>query len=100
MPIKFSVYDSEFDNVRPEHPPIEVYDPMVIESLRSYLDVPLGWMRGGRDAEDVLGRVLVALALLPEVSESPHVTAVFQALSNLADMATDAHHGSFIVAWA
>lgn len=97
--IEFRVYDGEYDNIREEYPAITVTDELAAATLRTVLDVTDG-VAGGRAAQDVLGRVLWALGLMPEEPASPGGPATASALSNLADMATDAYLADLVVAWA
>ncbi len=97
--VQFKVYDREYDNVRPEYPPILVEDVLAI-AVGRVLDLAADWTPGGASGQEFLGRVLIALALTPDQEGWPGGGLVRSVLSNLADMATDAYHADLMVAWA
>lgn len=100
MAVQFQIYDREGDNVRPEYPAIEVEDPATAHFLGYALDLPIVQEGGGQDGESMLGRALWALGVYPAEPAEEHAKALIGALRNVADMATDAYLGNFMVAWA
>jgi hypothetical protein len=100
MAVQFKIYDSAGDNALPEYPAVEVGDSTTIEFLGYALGLPLTRERGGQDGEGMLGRALLALGIYPDKPAEEHSQALIGALRNLADMATDAYLGNYMVAWA
>lgn len=100
MAVQFQIYDREGDNVRPEYPAIEVEDPATAHFLGYALDLPIVQEQGGQDGESMLGRALLALGIYSAEPAEEHSQALIGTLRNVADMATDAYLGNFMVAWA
>lgn len=98
--VAFKLYDTQYDNVLPDRGEVEVDDVLVLAILRVVLGAPAGWRPGGREAEDVLGRLLIALSLLSDDLTDPNVAATHAALGALADLASDALAERLVVAWA